>query len=155
VIHVKANVDSSVKRGRPDFFPSQSRFDGVRKLLDNMLATAVDQAAITWIEQFPNATGDQIRQHVPDQVTTPGQTTPVNQPMTPFGFPLWPWPKTGNHFRPGTIIRTEGNRGFKSGPTSDGTSKFIEIVQAVLRAVGLIWGFPEYFSGDASNNNMA
>lgn len=156
ITHVKANVDSTVKRGRPDFFPLVDEFDGVRRLLRNMLTTAVDQAAIAWIEQYPTATLDQVRNMVPEQVTAPGQTVPVSGfpgVMNPFGG--GPWQGNGNKFRPGTVIKTEGGRQFGAGPTSTGTQSFVAVEQAVLRALGSRWRFPEYFSGDASNNNMA
>jgi hypothetical protein len=36
-----------------------------------------------------------------------------------------------------------------------GTPGYIQVEQAILRGCGARWRFPEYFSGDASNNNMA
>jgi len=81
IVHVKANVDSTVKRGRPDFFPSLDKFDGVRRLLNNMLTTAVRQAAVAWIEQYPGANLDMVRNMIPERVTIPvRRSRPTNSP---------------------------------------------------------------------------
>jgi len=157
IVHAKANVDSTVRRGRPDFFPVADHLDGVRRLLTNMLHTAVDQAAIAWRERFPTATKEQVRTLIPEQVTTPGQSQATSAP--PGAWAVFPWmiPQWGNQnkFRPGTVIRVEGNREFEDGPVSQGVPNYLQAVQAVLRSVGVRWGMPEYFSGDASNNNFA
>ncbi len=49
----------------------------------------------------------------------------------------------------------DSNRQFVAGPVAQGTPGFIQVEQAILRGCGARWRFPEYFSGDASNNNMA
>jgi hypothetical protein len=156
IIFVKANVDSDVKRGLPDFFPVHESLDGVRRLLRNMLLTSIRQAAIAWREKFGTATATQAAGIVPERATGYGGSVPAtNAP------PNWPWwmgsPQQWGYNRmdPGTVIRTEGNREFEEGPTSSGVGNYIQAAQAVLRSVCVRWGMPEYASGDASNNNFA
>jgi hypothetical protein len=59
------------------------------------------------------------------------------------------------NYEPGTVIHMDSNRQFLAGPVGTGTAAFIQVEQAILRGCGARWRFPEYFSGDASNNNMA
>jgi hypothetical protein len=59
------------------------------------------------------------------------------------------------NYEPGTVIHMDNNRQFLAGPVGTGTAGFIQVEQAILRGCGARWRFPEYFSGDASNNNMA
>jgi hypothetical protein len=53
------------------------------------------------------------------------------------------------------VRKVEGDREYEPGPTSTGVPGFIQVEQAALRGCGVIWRCPEYFTGDASNNNMA
>ena len=153
IVHLPANVDSGVKRGVPDFLPqSVEQLEGVRQLLRNMVVTARDQAAVAWREAFPTATAEQVRGLIPQAATA--------APAAASAYAAWwmdPAARAGNrnHLRPGTVIRTEGNRQFEPGPTSTGVPGFVAAAQAALRGAGVRWGFPEYFSGDASNNNFA
>ncbi len=59
------------------------------------------------------------------------------------------------NYEPGTVLHMDANRQFIAGPVGTGTPGFIQAEQAVLRGCGARWRFPEYFSGNASNNNMA
>jgi hypothetical protein len=56
------------------------------------------------------------------------------------------------NYEPGTVIHMDENRQFLAGPVGTGTPGFIQVEQAILRGCGVRWRFPEYFSGDASNN---
>jgi hypothetical protein len=60
VLHLKANVDSSIKRGLPDFLPVQEDLERVRRLLRNMGEVAAVQSAIAWVSQYATATVDQV-----------------------------------------------------------------------------------------------
>lgn len=160
IVHLTANTDSCVKRGVPDYVPVHELLDGARKLLRNMLTTAIDQAAVTWIEKFPTATVEQVRGLIPQQTTAPGQTMSALAGNPPWAWAGNPWGVAGPHpggnrFRPSTVIRTEGNRQYEPGPTSSGVPSYVQVEQAALRGCCVRWNLPEYASGDASNNNFA
>ncbi len=144
VLHLKANVDPDVKRGLPDFFPVGADLDRVRSLLTNIGETGKAQAAIAWWEKFTMAIGPQVsslieqnRDYAVPKMTAGGQKR-----------------ENVSKYAPATVVRTDGMRDVTPGPTSvpDG---FIAIIQALLRGAGVRWNFPEYFSGDASNQNLA
>lgn len=157
IVHAKVNVDSDVKRGLPDFFPVAEHLQEANRLLQTMLATAIRQARIAWREKFPTATAAQL------QALTPVPAAP--QSGSPYAgpdvLPNRPWGpgrpdlNSLNAFRREIVVRTEGSREFEPGPTFASAEQYIAVEQAILRGVGVTWEFPEYFSGDASNNNMA
>lgn len=147
IAYLKANTDSTIKRGLPDLFPVQEQLDGVRRLLRNMIDTGIDQAAISWRERFATASGDQVRAMIP---TVP---TSISNAM-PFAGAWGPW-ANANGFNTSKVIRVEGSREFEDGPLAAGVPNYVMIEQACLRGVGARWGMPEYFSGDSSNNNFA
>ncbi len=157
IIHAKRNVTSDVKRGLPDFFPLHEWLDGTRKLLWNMIDTAGEQAKIAWREKFPTATQSQVQSLIPMVATTPGSTTALSA-WSPYGYPPnldLNIPVGPNLFKPSKVVRVEGSREYEAGPTFAGAASYIEVEQAALRGCGARWGMPEYFSGDASNNNFA
>lgn len=149
IVHVRANVDSEVKRGLPDSFPLHDSLDACRRLLRNMIETACDQAAIAWREGFPTATADQVRSLIPSRSAELNQTSPQW-----WGEPQYPLPGT-NRFKPGTVLRTENSREFNPGPTSDGVMNYVEVEQACLRAACVRWNMPEYMTGKANDVNFA
>ena len=128
-------------------------FDGARRLYTNMLLTAVDQAAIAWIEQYPGATSDQLRQMIPQQVTTPGQSSPAG-PCAPYGVGPWWMQGTGKNYRPGTVMKTEGNRQFIPRPDSPVTG-FEVVEKLAMRAARMRWNLPGSASGDAEDTTFA
>lgn len=145
VVFHKVNTDAEVKRGVSDFLPMSAELDGVRRLLRAMLDTAHEQARMAWIEKFPTALVDQVRGSIP--------RTPAGTPRgVPDGW-LLPW--AGNDLRQTYVKKVEGNREFEPGPTFSGVPSYLQVEQACLRGMGARWNMPEYFSGDASNNNLA
>jgi hypothetical protein len=157
IVHAKANVDSDIKRGLPDFFPLAESLDGIRRLLHTMLATAVKQARIAWREKLAAATPEiAANTGVPVYPSTatnrlqPDMSDDLMRAMREqFG-------RIGiNGFAVSDVVKAEGTREWEPGPTMAGAAQYIEVEQAILRAVGVRWNFPEYFSGDASNNNFA
>lgn len=150
VVHVMRNVDGTVKRGIPDFYPLYSSLENARRMVDSIIVTSLRQAAIAWREQFPTATSQQIGAMVP---MMGGQPVGPEAAATslPGGFG-----RRRNGYPPGTVQRTEGNRQFADGPTAAGNANFLLTVAAAIRACCVRWGFPEYVgSADASNNNFA
>lgn len=142
---IKCNVSSFVKRGRPDLFPLQDMLDSVRELLVNMVGTAVEQSKWAWIEKYPTASADQVAALIPK---FSGGMNPNG--LGQAGFPYEAFFRN----RGGKIRGVEGNRQLEPGPAAS-PSGWIEAMQAILRACGIRWNFPEFFSGDASNNSFA
>ena len=60
ILHLKANVDSSIKRRLPDFMPVPDDLERVRRMLRNMGEVAATQSAIAWVSQYATATADQV-----------------------------------------------------------------------------------------------
>lgn len=158
VIYTKRNTDTGVKRGLPDFFPVASELDECTTLVRSMLATAIRQAKTAWIEKFPGRTAQQVIAAVPEyapqtgysgQARSPYDLAALNGllPMLPGGANPWE--------PPGVVRKVEGDREYEPGPTSSGVPNYIQVEQAALRGCGVIWSFPEFFSGDASNANYA
>ena len=145
ILHLKANVDSSIKRGLPDFMPVQDDLERVRRMLRNMGEVAAVQTAIAWVSQYATATADQVGTLIRagSDYTRPKLGDPSGKYMDVVIY------------EPGTVIHMDSNRQFVAGPVAQGTAGFIQVEQAILRGCGARWRFPEYFSGDASNNNMA
>jgi len=152
MIHIKCNVDSCVKRGVTDFLPMSQELEGIRQLLWSMLDTSNQQARVAWREKFPTAILDQVQAMIPLRPTNVlnhyPQTVPNNMPL--YGGSLW-----SSSIRLSHVARVEGNREFEPGPTFNGVANYLQVEQACLRGCGHRWGMPEFFSGDASNNNMA
>ncbi len=145
ILHLKANVDSSIKRGLPDFMPVQDDLERVRRMLRNMGEVAAVQTAIAWVSQYATATSDQVGTLIRagSDYTRPKLGDPSGKYMDVVNY------------EPGTVLHMDSNRQFVAGPVAQGTAGFIQVEQAILRGCGARWRFPEYFSGDASNNNMA
>ncbi len=145
ILHLKANVDSSIKRGLPDFMPVQDDLERVRRMLRNMGEVASIQTAIAWVSQYATATADQVGTLIRagSDYTRPKLGDPSGKYMDVVNY------------EPGTVLHMDSNRQFVAGPVAQGTAGFIQVEQAILRGCGARWRFPEYFSGDASNNNMA
>jgi len=145
ILHLKANVDTSIKRGLPDFMPVQDDLERVRRMLRNMGEVAAVQTAIAWVSQYATATADQVGTLIRagSDYTRPKLGDPSGKYMDVVNY------------EPGTVLHMDSNCQFVAGPVAQGTSGFIQVEQAILRGCGARWRFPEYFSGDASNNNMA
>jgi len=52
ILHLKANVDSSIKRGLPDFILIQDNLEHVRRMLSNTAEATVIKTAMAWVSQF-------------------------------------------------------------------------------------------------------
>lgn len=147
VSHLKRNVDEEVKRGLSDFYSAGDTLEEVGKLLRNMRKGGALLAAIAWIEEYENATRDQLN-------ASQASLKDLNRPQ--FQHPLTGRNVDYEHYEPGTKIRVQKGKKFLPPPLAGNTTNFTAIVQACLRTMGVRWGLPEYMtSGDASNANMA
>jgi hypothetical protein len=158
VTFCKRNTDSGIKRGLPDFFPVAQELEDCTQLVRAMLATAIRQAKVAWIERHMGKALSQVMAAIPQYAT---QTGYQGQARAPFDsqVPWWLMPQVGSGLNPweppGAVRHVNGDREYEAGPTSTGVASYIQAEQAALRGCGVIWSFPEFFSGDASNANYA
>lgn len=152
IAHLKVNADGTQKMGVPDFFCVGEDLERVRKLLRNMGHVAAEQAAITyWTEHAPGTTGEQVRGMIELGKDYDRLRGPFPGLDTAGGVTRQP----ANVTDPGTRLHVNNGQRLNPGPVQSGAGALIQVEQAILRAVGLRWGCPEYFSGDASNANFA
>jgi len=133
--HRKNNVDMTIKRGIPLLFSVQKNLKRAEKLLRNMSVVAEIQSAIALIRKHSNISGENIRRFVRNQVcTSDGE----------------------QHFRPGTIIDTNEGIDYEFPIAAIDASRYIQILQAELRAIASRLIMPEFMiSSDASNANYS
>lgn len=142
--HIKANVDTGVKRGLSDFYAAYRTLEQAAKVLTNTAQGAAIQAAIAYIKESTAGTSQSAL-----ELALAGRTDKTVSITRPKGG-------TDNlhlsKVRPGTIINTAGNK-YHAGPLGQPSAPiYIEVIQAALRVVGARWCMPEYMiSGDASN----
>lgn len=144
VVHRKRNVVRRVKRGFTDFFPVAEDLEGVRKLMHNMNVTSGVQAAIAWVRQFEGTLQSDVERLRTDNFdftrTDPGTQRDVHFQRTFPGMQL------------------DVPKGMQMAGAPAGTANVaghVQVIQAMLRGLTSRWGMPEYFTGDASNNNYA
>src|SRR5215469_942183 len=141
-----SNVDRDVKRGLPDLAYDTYDFLKVAgRLIGNMAEGSAIQAAVAEIRQWEGpVTGDQASDFV-------AANTDYTMPN--------PWTGTQENVRqvrPGEVRDIPKGMQYIPPPFTQGSNVFIQVEQAVLRAVGVTWNAPEWLtSGHASNNNYA
>ena len=145
VEHLRRNVPRNAKRGVSDFLVIQADLEREAVLRRNTAEGAALQAAIAWILQ-PNSSD-----HTP--LGIPRSEIPVVHRTTPVTTAY----ERVRRYPPGTILRPSAGLEYKPGPLgSERIPHFLQVGQAVLRAIGLRWNMPEYLiSGDASNASYA
>ncbi|MBI1903680.1 MAG: phage portal protein [Planctomycetia bacterium] len=144
VQHRKANVDANVLRGVPLFYPVRHNLLRAEKLLRNMAAVADVQTAVALIRKHRTGTRSSIEQlrsglaaaTAPHPVT--GQTTYLQQ------------------LQPGTILDVFGDTEYDFPAQGIDASRFVLVLQAILRAVASRLVMPEFMlTSDASNANYS
>lgn len=143
MVHIKLNVDRSVKRGMTDFFAVDDIFEGCRKLTRNMREGAAVQAAIAIICQHEQASEASVVAYRGSQVDY-SRTNPVTGRQVNY-----------SKLEPGTRLDIPKGMSFAGTPAGEGAPIFIQVLQACLRSICARWNAPEYFTGDASNANYA
>lgn len=149
VVHVKRNVDACVKRGISDFYACSEFLAHSEKLLRNTAMGSATQAAIAYIKEYADGvTRDQAIRQQSDKATRTAQI-PTAGGSTRSLYQ--------RRFEPNTVLEVSAGQKYTSGPLgSERAPRFIEVIQAALRYVGVRWNMPEYMiSGDASNANLA
>jgi len=141
-----SNVDRDVKRGIPDL--SYDTYDFLKvagRLIENMGEGSAIQAAVSEIRQWEGpVTGDQASDFVAAN--------------TDYTVPN-PWTGTQENVRqvrPGEVRDIPKGMTYIPPPFTQGSPVFIQVEQAILRAVAVNWNAPEWLtSGDSSNNSYA
>jgi len=155
MLQLKLNVDGDIKRGLPDFWPLQDEVQGAQKLWRNTLEVNAILAAIAYIRQHaPGVTGTQVNSMLANR-STDGQNLLKN--TYPYTVADRGTDRTNLYTRSeaGQVIEISNGMQYQPGPSATGTAGQIEAMQAIFRIVGIRWGCPEYFSGDASSANFA
>ncbi len=147
VQHRKANVDANVLRGVPLFYPVRRNLARAEKLLRNMAAVSDIQTAIALIRKHRSAghsTIEQMRSSLASAVQTPGS---LEKPGVSTYF---------QRFEPGTILDIGGDAEYDFPARGLDASRYVQVLQAILRAVASRLVMPEFMlTSDASNANYS
>jgi hypothetical protein len=144
VQHRKANVDLVVPRGVPTFYPVRKNLIRAAKLLRNVSTVSEIQSAIAMVRKHVSSTKATIQQYVSDNadVKVTSQLTGEE--------------KTYRHYRPGTILDVGGGVDYDFPASGIDVTKYVEAIQAELRAVASRLVMPEFMlTSDASNANYS
>lgn len=145
MLHIKINVDRSIKRGLTDFsFGAADNFEASMKLLKNLGAGSAVQAAIAGIRQHEfaddTAVGDFNVANATYQATNPATQGTDNFQVLDAG----------------SFLDIPKGLNFVTPPGASNAQAHLEVQKALLRTAGAIHNAPEWLcSGDASNNNFA
>lgn len=151
MVCMKDGVDRTIKRGLPAFFPAEQYLQDALGVIANALATSREQASVGWIQKYANATPDQIRTLIQagQEIWSRNSAGPVPGKLlqqTGQQGAFFPIRSTGTT----RIIHADSNREFEPGPVSQGVPSFVQMVQASLKAVGLLFGIQDYFGDGGS-----
>ena len=146
VVYHKLGTDRTVLRGMPQFWlvaRALYQSDALNSALSEVSAI---QAKIAY-----------VREHAPGIM--PGQITDfVGGTLDGNGVKRTVY---GDRYRrtgiqeEGTTVDMSAGMKFTAGPASTGVPAFVQALQSRLRQVCARFGYPEFFTGDASNNNYA
>ena len=141
MLHYKANVDSTIKRGMPDFsFGTREILDSAYKLLRNMSEGSAIQAAIAEIWQHETATQAQVQGFIDDQAAFV-RTNPYTAKTESI-----------QKIAPGT--RRDIPKGMTSipPPYTAGVPGHVSVFESCLRSAAARWNAPEWIiSSNAAN----
>lgn len=140
--HRKYNVDSSIKRGLPLFYPVRKNLVRAAKLLRNMSMATEIQTAIALIRKHRQATQDAVRAYT--SANAEFQRTKPNGRV-----------ENVLRYGPGSIVDVPRGLEYEIPPQLD-PSKTVMALQAELRAIASRLIMPEFMlTSDASNSNFA
>ena len=141
IVHFKANVKRSIKRGLPDFaFSAYDTLVSADKLRRNMGEGAAIQAAIAGIREHQTASLSQV-QAFQNSITDFSKTDPITT-------------RTGltQKMQPGTILDTGQNTKWVNAPAASNAASHVEILDALCRGAAAAWNAPEWLvSASAAN----
>jgi hypothetical protein len=137
IVHIKANSDGAIPRGIPLFQPVFENLRRCEDLLTSMSVTAKARAKFALIRRSQGL--NELRaENIKSKLTTAYQPQPdgSHRPVTIDDYPY------------GTILRASANDTFEFPNSNLGSSDSIAVLQADLRAVGVLLTMPEWmFTG--------
>jgi hypothetical protein len=146
MVYHKLGTDRTVLRGMPQFWLVARALYQSDALNSALAEVSAIQAKIAY-----------VREHAPGIM--PGQITDfVGGTLDGTGAKRTPY---GDRYRrtgiqeEGTTVDMSAGMKFTAGPASTGVPAFVQALQSRLRQVCARFGYPEFFTGDASNNNYA
>lgn len=141
----KANVRRSVKRGMPTLsYDMLDLYKIVGRLLENMGTGAAIQAAIAFVRQHEIAPGTAVSDFVGGLADYDQQRTIGNRR------------ENVQRFDAGTVVDMDAGQKFVETGFASNVQNYTAAVQALLRAIAVKWGAPEWVvSADASNNSYS
>jgi hypothetical protein len=142
MIHGKANTTRNVTRGISFLFSMFDDIDGAGKLMDCIRQGAMGRAEIAYILTHKNGTTDAVNTFA-DQWQDYSRTHPTTGKTQ----------RTATA-KPGRIVNFSDVTNATTMPSGDSEGNIMAL-QAQLRQIYNTFGMPEFFSGDASNNNYA
>ncbi len=141
VQHRKANVDATAPRGVPLFFPVRRNLVRAEKLLRNMAAVSDIQTAIALIRRHGAARHSAVER-------LRGSLAAAQS--GPAGAEYF------QAYRPGTILDVPGDTEYDFPAKGLDAARYVQVLQAILRAVASRLCMPEYMlTADASNANYS
>lgn len=145
LFHLKVNVDAKVKRGLSDF--SYDTHDAIRtagRLVDHVGQGAAIQASIAFIRQHATASPSQVEDFI-SAASDYDRYDPISGRT-----------EESERFHPGKILDVDKGQEYIVPPFASNVSGYVEVIQAILRAVAVRWNAPEWIlSADASGTNYA
>lgn len=145
VVHVKVNVDRTVKRGMTDFaFDTHDTIRSAQRLLEAMAEGAAIQASIALVRSHQGSGKEQVEDFVGSLASSARLNATTGRT------------EHEQRYYPGMIVDMPEGMSYSPTPFGANAQGFTVVSQAVLRAAGVKWNAPEWLiSGDASNNNYA
>lgn len=139
MLHFKRNVDEGCKRGVSDYYPVWQNILKTSRLERFLVTKGLGITAILyWLSRGPNTGLEDVKAEQAGADTRYADGRAVKS----------------QRMLEGTVV--EVDNGTTVTPAPDlGAQGIEDVIQAELRAVGRMYGLPEYWSGDASNNNYA
>jgi hypothetical protein len=137
IVHIKANSDGAIPRGIPLYQPVFENLKRCEDLLTSMSVTAKARAKIALIRRVAGL--NEVRaENIKSKLTTGYQPQPdgTQRQVTIDDYPY------------GAVIRAGANDSFEFPSSNIGSSDSIAVLQADLRAVGVLLNMPEWmFTG--------
>lgn len=145
IVRSKVGTDRTVLRGLPQFWLVAKALEQCEKLNNALTEVAAIQAAIAYVRQHaPGTLPSQITSMVSGDYTEKARGAPGRDRYQQVSWT-----------DPGQVVDMTSGMNFLPGPVSTGVPAFVQGLQSRLRQVCARFGYPEFFTGDASNNNFA
>jgi hypothetical protein len=144
IVHFKANVGPSAKRGYPLLIPVRQNLQRALNLLQYMSALARAQSSIAMIRKHKQYSAASVVAWQQNNADVQGQSWLSGQQ------------RFGKQYAPATVLDTPENLEYEFPGQKINSSALTEVLQAELRAIGSRVVQPEYMiSANAENANYA